>query len=228
MENLVLEIAKRSSEELKNNASRRLRKSGFIPAILYGLKSEPLNIKVELKSFKDLIKGKGISSHIFNLQLKEDGAKAKIIAALIKDFQREPLSREYSHLDFVRIKMEQEVNIQVPILILNEEKAFGIKEEGGVLQHGLREVEIACLPKDIPDHIEIDITELKIGAILKISDVKVENNLKILSDADEMVLTIIHATQLREEEVAAPEAGEAEPAVIKKERAEEDKEEKSK
>jgi len=226
MENLVLEIAKRSPEELKNNASRRLRKSGFVPCILYGLKSEPLNIKVDLKSFKDLIKGKGISSHIFDLHLKEEGGKAKKIAALIKDFQIEPLSREYSHLDFVRIKMEQEVTIQVPILILNEEKAYGIKEEGGVLQHALREIEIACLPKDIPDHIEIDIIELKIGDMVKISDVKAGDNIKVLSDPNEMVLTIIHASQLKEEEIAAPEEAEAEPEIIKKERAEEKEEEK--
>lgn len=228
MENLVLEIKKRSSSELKNNSSRRLRKSGFIPAILYGLKSEPINVKVELKSFKELTKGKGISSNIFNLHLKEDGGKAKKIAALIKDFQVEPISREYSHLDFIRIKMEEEVTIQVPILILNEEKAYGIKEEGGVLQHALREMEIACLPKDIPDHISIDISELKIGDIIKVSDVKVGDNIKVLSDADEMILTIIHATQLKEEEVAAPETEEAEPAVIKKERSEEEKEEKTK
>jgi len=226
MENLVLEIAKRSPEELKNNASRRLRKSGFVPGILYGLKSEPLNIKVDLKSFKDLIKGKGVSSHIFDLHLKEDGGKAKKIAALIKDFQIEPLSREYAHLDFVRIKMEQEVTIQVPVLILNEEKAYGIKEEGGVLQHGLREMEISCLPKDIPDHIEIDIIESKIGDIIKISDVKVGDNIKILSDPNEMVLTIIHASQLKEEEIAASETAEAEPVIIKKERAEEKEEEK--
>ncbi|MDD5659354.1 MAG: 50S ribosomal protein L25 [Actinomycetota bacterium] len=228
MENLVLEIKKRSSDELKNNSSRRLRKSGFIPAILYGLKSEPINVKVELKSFKELTKGKGISSNIFNLHLKEDGGKAKKIAALIKDFQVEPISREYSHLDFIRIKMEEEVTIQVPILILNEEKAYGIKEEGGVLQHALREMEIACLPKDIPDHIGIDISELKIGDIIKVSDVKVGDNMKVLSDADEMILTIIHATQLKEEEVAAPETEEAEPTVIKKERSEEEKEEKTK
>ncbi|MCL4378225.1 MAG: 50S ribosomal protein L25 [Actinobacteria bacterium] len=225
MENLALEIAKRNLQELKNNASNRLRKAGFIPGVLYGLKTEPLNIKVGSKSFKDLIKGRGISGHIFDLHLKEDG-KAKKITAIIKDYQIEPLSREYSHLDFVRIRMEQEITIQVPILILNEEKSYGIKEQGGVLQHGIREIEITCLPKDIPEHIEIDIIDLKIGDIIKISDIKVADNIKILSDPDEMVLTIIYATQLREEEIAAPPAEEAEPEVIKKEKAEEKEEEK--
>lgn len=225
MENLELEIAKRSPEEHKKNASGRLKRAGYIPAILYGLNAEPLSIKLQLKSFKDLIKGKGLSGHIFDLKLSDD-SKSKKIAALIKDYQIEPLSREYSHIDFLRIEMQHEVTIEVPIVILNEERAYGIKEEGGVLQHGIREIEISCLPKDIPEHIEIDIINLKIGDIIKISDIKVMENIKILGDPDETVLTIIHATQLKEEETVAAETTEAEPAVIKKEKAEAKEEEK--
>jgi large subunit ribosomal protein L25 len=225
MENLVLEIAKRSTEEHKNNASGRLRKTGFIPGVLYGLKSEPLSIKIGLKNFKDLIKGKGISGHIFDLKI-DDGGKSKKIAALIKEFQIEPLSREYSHIDFIRIEMKHEVTINVSILVLNEEKAFGIKEEGGVLQHGIREVEISCLPKDIPEHITIDVSDLKIGEIIKIADIKVPENVKVLSDPEETVLTIIHASHLKVEEEAVVETIEEEPVVIKKEKAETKAEEK--
>ncbi|MHB1347168.1 MAG: 50S ribosomal protein L25 [Candidatus Humimicrobiaceae bacterium] len=225
MENLLIEIAKRSAEEHKNNASGRLRKNGFIPGVLYGLKSEPLSIKVDLKDFKDLIKGKGISGHIFDLKLTEEG-KSKKIAALIKDFQIEPLSREYSHIDFMRIEMKHEVTISIPILVLNEEKAFGIKEEGGVLQHGIREVEISCLPKDIPANISIDVTELKIGEIVKIADINVPENVKILSDPEETILTIIHASHLKVEEEAVVETAEPEPEVIKKEKTEAKAEEK--
>jgi large subunit ribosomal protein L25 len=225
MENLLLEIAKRSPEEHKNNASGRLRKTGFIPGVLYGLKSEPLSIKVDLKNFKDLIKGKGISGHIFDLKLDEEG-KSKKIAALIKEFQIEPLSREYSHIDFIRIEMKHEVTISIPILVLNEEKAFGIKEEGGVLQHGIREIEISCLPKDIPANISIDVTELKIGEIVKIADISVPENVKVLSDPEETILTIIHASHLVVEEEAVAETTEEEPVVIKKEKAEAKEEEK--
>jgi large subunit ribosomal protein L25 len=225
MENLLLDIAKRSPEEHKNNASGRLRRDGFIPAVLYGLKSEPLSIKVDLKNFKDLIKGKGISGHIFDLKLSEEG-KSKKIAALIKEFQIEPLSREFSHIDFMRIEMKHEVTISIPIVVLNEEKAFGIKEEGGVLQHGIREIEISCLPKDIPANITIDVTELKIGEIVKIADINVPENVKVLSDPEETILTIIHASHLKAEEEAVVETTEAEPEVIKKEKAEGKAEEK--
>ncbi|MEI7615697.1 MAG: 50S ribosomal protein L25 [Actinomycetota bacterium] len=225
MENLALEIAVRPVAEHKNNASRRLRKTGFIPGVLYGLKSEPLSIKMQLKIFKDLIKGKGISGHIFDLKI-DDGGKTKIVAALIKEFQIEPLSREYSHIDFIRIEMKNEVTINVPIVILNEEKAFGIKEEGGVLQHGVKEIEISCFPKDIPDRVSIDIIELKIGEMIKIADIKLPKNVKVLSDPEETVLTIIHASHLKAEEETATETSEAQPAVIKKEKAETKAEEK--
>ena len=225
MENLVLEIAARSTEEHKSNAAGRLRKAGFIPGVLYGLKSEPLSIKMELKSFKDLIKGKGIAGHIFDLKIDHEG-KTKKIAALIKEFQIEPLSREYSHIDFIRIEMKNEVTINVPLVILNEEKAFGIKEEGGVLQHGVREIEISCFPKDIPNGISIDIAELKIGGMVKVADIIVPENVKVLSDPEETVLTIIHASHLKVEEEAVVEAEEPEPAVIKKEKAETKEEEK--
>jgi len=225
MENLLLDIAKRSPEEHKNNAAGRLRKTGFIPGVLYGLKSEPLSIKVDLKNFKDLIKGKGISGHIFDLKLNEDG-KSKKIAALIKEFQIEPLSREYSHIDFMRLEMKHEVTISIPIVILNEEKAFGIKEEGGVLQHGIREIEISCLPKDIPANITIDVAELKIGEIVKIADINVPENVRVLSDPEETILTIIHASHLKVEEEAVVETTEAEPEVIKKEKVETKVEEK--
>ena len=218
MESFVLEITERSGEELKKNSSGRLRKQGFIPAVLYGLKSEPLNIKVSKQSFKDLIKGKNLSGHIFDLHLK-DGGKTKKIPALVKESQREPLSREFYHIDFMRIKMEQEVTISVPILILNEEKAIGIKEEGGVLQHGIREIEISCLPKDIIENIELDISDLKLNEALKISDLKIPEHIKILNDPEEMILTISYASMLKEEEAAA-EPSEAEPEVIKKEKSE--------
>jgi large subunit ribosomal protein L25 len=223
MENLVLEIAKRSPEEHKKNAARRLRKAGFIPGVLYGLDAEPLSLKIQQKDFKNLIKNIGISGHIFDLTLS-DGKKPKKISAIIKDYQIDPLSREYAHLDFMRIEMQHEVTIEVPIVILNEEKAYGIKEEGGVLQRGIREIEISCLPKDIPEHIEIDILNLKIGDMVKVSDIKLSENISVLSDPDEMVLTITHASQLKEEEVTPEE--EAEPTVIKKEKAETKEEEK--
>lgn len=225
MENLVLDIYKRSPEELKKNSSGRLRKSGYIPGVVYGLKNEPLNIKVESKKFKDLVKGKGTSGHIFDLHLKDDG-KSKKISVLLKDFQKEPISREYSHLDFIRIKMEQEVTITVPIILENEDKAIGVKEEGGVIQHSLREIMISCLPKDIPESIVVDVIDLKIGDIVRVSDLVVGENIKVLSIPEDVIVSLSYATEFKEEEeVAAEGEAEEEPVVIKKEKAEKEEKE---
>lgn len=225
MENLVIDIYKRSPEELKKNSSGRLRKSGYIPGVIYGLKNEPLNIKIEAKKFKDLIKGKGTSGHIFDLHLKDDG-KAKKISVLLKDFQKEPISREFSHLDFIRIKMEQEVTITVPILLENEDKAIGVKEEGGVIQHNLREVEISCLPRDIPENIVVDVISLKIGDLMRVSDLVTGEHIKVLSNPEEVIVSLSYATEFREEEEAAEEGGAGEePEVIKKEKAEKEEKE---
>lgn len=226
MESLVIDVYKRNPEELKKNSAGRLRKSGFIPGVIYGLKTEPLNIKVEAKKFRDLIKGKGTSGHIFNLHLKEN-EKTKKVSVLLKDFQKEPISREFAHLDFIRIKMEQEVTITIPILLANEDTAIGVKEEGGVVQHVLKEAEISCLPKDIPESIIVDVSGMKIGDVLRISDLVVDEAIKVLSNPEEVVVAMSYASEFKEEEVTEEEAaaGEEEPEVIKKEKAEKEEKE---
>jgi len=122
--------------------------------------------------------------------------------------------------------MEQEVTITVPILLINEEKAIGVKEEGGVIQHTLREVEISCLPKDIPEHITVDVINLKIGDLVRVSDLKVGENIKILSNPEEIIVTMSYATELKEEvvEEVVEETTKEEPEVIKKERIEKEEE----
>ena len=225
MENLLIEAGLRKKEELKKNAASRLRKSGFIPSVIYGLGQEPLIIKVGSQNFKDLIKGKGLSGHIFDIALKDGTKKSKKnITVLLKDVQREPLTREISHLDFLRIEMEKEVEIEVPISLINEEISVGVKEEGGVLAHGLKEITIACLPKDIPEHIELDITDLKLGESLKVSDIELADNIRILTDPEEVIATITYSTQL-EEEPEEEEEIEAEPELIGKEKPEEEQRE---
>lgn len=226
MENLVIKVNKRNQEELKKNASRRLRKEGYIPAVLYGLNLEPVCIKVNSKQLKDLLRGKGITNVIFDVVVSENGNHKE--TAIIKEIQRDIISREILHLDFMRIEMEREVETMVPIVIIGEEEAIGVKEQGGVVQHGLRELHIACLPKDIPDKIEYNISDLKMGDVVKVSDLKVSGNVKVLSHPEEVIVSIIHPTRLREEVTEEVEEEEAtrEPEVIGKEK-KEDREESS-
>lgn len=216
MENIVLEVEKRNEKEIRNRVSRKLKSKNYIPAIVYGLKKEPLCIKVKEKEFRSLLKGKSIYSMIFNLKIN-GGKKSGRETVLIKEFQRDPITREFIHLDFLRIQMEKEIETTVPIHIINEEIAVGIKEKGGVLQHGLRELHISCLPANIPDYIEYDIKDLDMGSAVRVSDIDISDNIKILNDPEEVVVSIIHPTQLKEEEVAAEEEAEeeiTEPEVI--------------
>lgn len=228
MENIVIQVEKRSEKEIRNKAPRRLRSKDFVPAVLYGLKKEPVSIKVKEKELKDLLKGKNIYSVIFNMQIngEKKGGKDTV---LIKECQRDPITREFVHVDFLRIQMEKEIETTVPVHILNEEISVGVKEKGGVLQHGLREFHISCMPADIPDYIEYDIVDLDMGSAVRVSDIDISNKIKILNDPEEVVVSIIHPTQLKEEELAPEEEVEeemAEPEVIGKgkEEPEEEKE----
>src|SRR4030042_453209 len=150
MENIALLVEKRDESEVKNKASRKLKNKNYIAAVMYGLKKEPVSIKIKEKEFKDLLKGRSIYSLIFDMHI--DGAKKdKKETVLIKEFQRDPITRRFLHVDFIRIQMEKEIETSVPIHIINEEIALGIKDGGGVLQHGLRELHISCLPEDITE-----------------------------------------------------------------------------
>src|SRR4030042_4598621 len=226
MENIALLVEKRNESEVKNKASRKLKHKNYIPAVMYGLKKEPVSIKIKEKEFKDLLKGRSIYSLIFDMHI--DGAKKdKKETVLIKEFQRDPITREFLHVDFLRIQMENEIETTVPIHIINEEIAVGIKDGGGVLQHGLRELHISCLPADIPEYIEYDIKNLDMGVTVRISDIDISDKIKILNDPEEVVVSIIHPTQLKEEEVAVEEGAEegiVEPEVIGKEKVEPEEE----
>ena len=219
MENIIIKAEKRNEREIKSKALKRLRKDGFIPAVIYGLKKEPVSVKVKEKELKDLLKGKNIYSTIFDMQMEDDGKKVEKEAVLVKDFQIDPITGKFLHLDFLRIEMKREIETTVPVHIINEEISIGVKEKGGVLQHGLRELRVSCLPGDIPDHVEYDIKELDMGSTVRVSDIYVSDNVKILNDPEEVVVSIIHPTLLREEEVAPEEEAEkvaAEPEVIGK------------
>lgn len=226
MENIVLAVEKRNDSEIKSSASRRLRNKHYIPAVVYGLKEEPVSVKIREKEFKGLLKGRSIYSLIFDMHI--DGAKkSKKETVLIKEFQRDSITREFLNVDFLRIQMEKEIETTVPINIINEEVAVGIKEGDGVLQHGLRELHISCFPADIPEYIEYDIKDLDIGVTVRVSDINISDKIKILNDSEEVVASIIHPTQLKEEEVEVEEGAEeeiAEPEVIGKEKVEPEEE----
>ena len=227
MSGVSLKVEIRSKEELKNNASRRLRAGGFIPATIYGQAEEPQSIKIDSKKLKEILKGKSTASLIIEMTMSIGGKNKKEIT-IIRDSQKNPFTHEFTHIDFYRIQMEKEVETTVPIVILNEEESIGVKEEDGIVQHGLRELHIACLPMQIPERITYDIIDLKMGHIIKVSDLIISSDVRVLNHPEEIIVSIIHPTHLVVEEVAVEEEEAAEePEVISKEKvSDKEKEEK--
>ncbi|MBN2073753.1 MAG: 50S ribosomal protein L25 [Actinobacteria bacterium] len=222
MSNLALKAEARDGKEIGNRSARKLGRLNYIPAVMYGLNKEPVNIKVNKKDFTDLLRGHSISSTIFDIHTETDSKKKESV--IVKEYQKDPISRELMHLDFLRIEMKKEIETSVPIRILNEDISVGIKESGGVLQHGLRELHISCLPSDIPEHVDYDIQALGMGETIRVEDIKAGDRVRIMNDPQEVIVSIIPPTQLREEEAVAEEveAEEArEPEVIGKGKGEE-------
>ena len=183
--------------------------SGKIPAVLYGNNERPVALSVSPKELSSILHSATGHNTIFTLAFQD----AKTTSVMLKDWQFEPIKGHLLHADLVRIAMDRVLQLNVPITAVGEAK--GVKLEGGIFEFVLREVEVECLPTDIPEHIDIDISELSIGSNVRVSDLKVNPKVKILSDPE---LVIAHVITPKEEKVEEPavEAAVAEPEVIKK------------
>ena len=212
-EKMSLEATPRTAESRGKNEARRLRKSGRVPAVLYGAKKDSVAVSVDPKGISRILSSDSGHNTIFDLSV--DGERTK---AMIVDWQYEPIKGALMHVDLKRIAMDQRLKVSVPILLKGE--AAGVKQQGGILEQITREIEIECLPDDIPSHIDADISELVFGQVLRVANLPHGEKLKFLSDAN---LPVAHITSVKEEVVVAPEAvaaeaaaAPAEPEVIKK------------
>ena len=202
-------VAAEAREKRGKNAARQLRMSGKIPAVLYGNNESAVALSVSPKELSSILHSATGHNTIFTLTFQD----AKTTSVMLKDWQFEPIKGHLLHADLVRIAMDKVLQVNVPITTVGEAK--GVKLEGGIFEFVLRGVEVECLPADIPEHITIDISELSIGSNFRVSDLKVDPKIKILSDTE---LVIAHVITPKEEKVAEPvvEAVAAEPEVIKK------------
>ncbi len=198
--------------ELKGKGpNRRLRVAGKIPAVLYGHKSQNMAIEVDPKDIFKILHSDSGENTIFQLEVP---GKEKI-NVLIKEYQLEPVSHRLLHADFYEVAMDKVLEVDVPLEVLGE--AYGVKTEGGLLDIVHRELRVECLPADIPENIEIDVTELKIGDHIRVKDLKISEKIKILDDPETVVVAVEHP-RAEEPVAAAVPATEAElePEVIKK------------
>ena len=195
------------------NAARRLRTTGLIPAVLYGAGKQPRSIAVDPKQINRILHSEAGHNTIFDVVL--DGEQTK---AMVVDWQNDPIKDHLLHVDLKRIAMDKKMRLSVPVHVKGE--AVGVKTEGGILDIVMREVEIECLPADIPAYINVDVSHLAYGHGIRVSDLPKSDKVKYLNDPD---LTIVHVTAVKEEVVATPDAAAAdaaaapaEPEVIKK------------
>jgi len=198
---------------VNKNAARRVRQQGQVPAVLYGAGKESLALSVDPRQVQRILHSESGHNTIFELAF--DGERTK---AMIVDWQYEPVKGKLLHIDLKRIAMDQRLKVKVPIVLKGE--AAGVKQQGGILEQLWREVEIECLPTDIPSHIDVDVTHLVFGQVLRVSDLPHAAKLKFLTDPNQPVA---HVTAVKEEVAPTPEAAAAEaaaapaePEVIKK------------
>jgi large subunit ribosomal protein L25 len=195
-----IEVKAEQREEVGNKV-QKIRKKGLIPAVLYGHKFASTAISVEAKEFQKKVLSSGAGRNlIFTLQLNR-GGKTEAVSAITQTIQRDCLTDKILHLDFMHIVMDEAIKTRVPVELLG--LPTGVKDDGGVLVHGLRDIEIKCFPGDIPDKFEIDVAALKINDSLHVSDLKISDKITILSPAAEMIATVSAPTK---EEVVAPVA----------------------
>ena len=213
MERVTLNVEKR--EKSGKGGARSLRRSGIIPAIVYkGGNSMPVQLSgKELSKFISKTAGEQV---IVNLQFSEDTKQA-----IVKDYQKDPVIGDLLHVDFQEISATETMRVSVHVVIKGE--ALGVKRDKGILQHGLREIEIECLPDKIPGHVDVDVTNLLIGQSVHVSDLKLGEGIRILTDSHDVLASVIG---IKEEVVVPVEAvaETVEPEVIKKGKKEEAKE----
>ena len=221
-----LDVVKR--EGRGKNESRRLRVAGRIPAVVYGARKEGkapegVPVAVDPKDVLRILHSESGANTLINLKL--DGGESRV---MVKEYQLDPVTHQLLHADFYQLAMDRAITVTVPILVIGEPK--GAKLQGGMLDFVTREVQVQCLPTDIPEHIDIDVSELMLHQAVRLRDLPENPKWKSLNDPDTM---LVHVVLPKVEEVAAtPEAeavaaapAAAEPEVIKKGKTEKEGEE---
>jgi large subunit ribosomal protein L25 len=193
-------VTKPREGKFNKNAARRVRAAGKIPAVLYGAGQDSIAVEVDPKQISRILFSETGHNTIFDVEVAGSGtAKAMIV-----DWQREPIKDKLIHIDMKRIALDKLLQVSVRVKLLGI--PIGVKTEGGILDQVMREVEIECLPVNIPNHIDVDVSGLEMHGVLRVSDLPHSDKIKYLTSED---ATVAHVVTIREEVVATPAEGEA-------------------
>ena len=202
------ELTAETRPERGKNAARRLRRAGHVPAVLYGGKDKGgMPIKVSPKRLLEILHSESGVNTLIGLRV--DGGAASQV--LVKDYQIDPLTSELLHVDFYRPALDRVVTVTVPVMLTGE--AAGVKQQGGIVDFVHRDVQVECLPTEIPEHVEVDITSLMLGQGVRLRDVLGDAEWKPLSDPDMLLVHVVAPkTQAADEEEAEEDAAAEEAA----------------
>jgi len=204
-------------EDFGKNPARRMRRAGQIPAVVYGGGGPAIPVAVDPKKISAILHSEAGHNAIFTLEIRGK-APARV---MLRDWQVDPIHGGLLHVDMVRVARDAKLKVRVPIHVTGEPK--GVKVQGGIFEFLLREVTVECLPDEIPDFVTIDVTELLIGKNLRVSDLPLGPNIKVLTDPTRVVAHVVVLKAVEEKPAEVVEAAPAEPELIRKPRAEEEK-----
>jgi large subunit ribosomal protein L25 len=195
----AFELAGESRAQLGRTDSRRTRRAGRVPAVMYGGGEAPESLTLDHNALKNQMNREAFYTSILTLKI---GAKSQQV--IIKAVERHPAKPQIMHLDFLRIRDDVEITLNVPIHFLNEASAKGVKDQGGVVEHMLTDVEVRCLPRYLPEYLEIDVTPLELNQMFHLSDIKLPEGVSLvaLTHGDDRPLVAVNPP--RAEEVDAP------------------------
>ena len=198
------EVIAEQRSALGTNASRRLRRTGMVPAILYGGGKDSMPLVIEESRIRKQVENEAFASHVLTVKVGAEEAQA-----VLKSVHRDPASERVMHMDFQRISATSEIHMHVPLHFVNAESCLG-KKAGGIVTHLLVEVEVGCLPKDLPEYIEVDMAALDVGDSVHLSELALPEGVHVMAlahnpDNDQPVVSVQHPQKLEVEGVAGEE-----------------------
>jgi large subunit ribosomal protein L25 len=203
---MSIELNAELRTDMGKGASRRLRHANKVPAILYGAGKDPENLTLEQKDVQYELQHEAFFTQVLELNI---GGKKQDV--LLRDLQHHPYKQDILHMDFQRVEAKKEMHVNVPLHFINEDIAPGVKTEGGAISHVMSEVEVVCLPKDIPEFIDVDLGELHLGEIVHLSDLKMPAGVEVFAlkqgEEHDSAVASIHARKVAEEPEQAEAAG---------------------
>jgi len=199
-------------DDMGKGASRRLRHANLLPAIVYGAGKDPMSITLQQKDVQHELPNEHFYSQVLSLVIEGNAEDV-----LLRDIQHHPYKQEVMHMDFIRVKQDEVVHVHSPLHFVGEDVSPGVKSEGGVISHVIMEVELECLPKNIPEFIEVDLSGMHVGDIIHLSDLKLPEGVEILAlkhgEDNDSTVASMHVRKVAAEPgegEEAQEAGEAE------------------